>query len=108
VRKGRIDELNAKLLPLLRAVRSGIERFYTDKNFSMKVIGKYAYETDPEVLDRTYEFFKKAGFRRELVTSEPGLQGVLDFLSESIPEAKAAKPTQFFDDRILRQVNAGK
>src|SRR5215207_1401579 len=108
VRKGRIDELNAKLLPLLRAVRSGIERFYADKNFSMKVIGKYAYETDPEVLDRTYEFFKKAGFRRELVTSEPGLQGVLDFLSESIPEAKSAKPTQFFDDRILRQVNAGK
>ena len=108
VRKGRIDELNAKLLPLLRAVRSGIERFYADKTFSMKVIGKYAYETDPEVLDRTYEFFKKAGFRRELVTSEPGLQGVLDFLSESIPEARSAKPTQFFDDRILRQVNAGK
>jgi hypothetical protein len=74
----------------------------------MKVIGKYALETDPNVLDRTYEFYKKAGFRRELVTSEPGLQGVLDFLSESIPEAKSAKPAQFFDDRILRQVNAGK
>ena len=108
VRKGRMDELNAKLLPLLRAVRSGIERFYADKTFSMKVIGKYAYETDPDVLDRSYEFFKKAGFRRELVTSEPGLQGVLDFLSESIPEAKSAKPAQFFDDRILRQVNAVK
>ena len=108
VRKGRIDELHAKLVPLLRAVRSGIERFYADKSFSMKVIGKYAYETDPDVLDRSYEFFRKAGFRRELVTSEPGLQGVLDFLSDSIPEAKTAKPTQFFDDRILRQVNAAK
>ena len=108
VRKSRIDELNAKLVPLLRAVRSGIERFYADKPFSMKVIGKYAYETNPDVLDRSYEFFKKAGFRRELVTSEPGLQGVLEFLSESIPEAKSAKPAQFFDERILRQVNAAK
>lgn len=107
-RKSRIDELSPKLVPLLRAVRSGIERFYADKPFSMKVIGKYARETDPIVLDKSYEFFKKAGFRRELVTSEAGLQGVLDFLSESIPEAKSAKPAQFFDDRILRQVNAGK
>ena len=107
-RKSRIDELNSRLVSLLRAVRSGIERYYSDKTFSMKVIGKYAHETDPDVLDRSYEFFKKAGFRRELVTSEPGLQGILDFLSESIPEAKTAKPAQFFDDRILRQVNTGK
>jgi hypothetical protein len=42
------------------------------------------------------------------VTSEPGLQGILDFLSESIPEAKTAKPSQFFDDRILRQANSRK
>ena len=68
---------------------------------------KYAYEPIRRFA-RSYEFFKKAGFRRELVTSEAGLQGVLDFLSESIPEAKTAKPAQFFDDRILRQVNATK
>lgn len=108
VRKSRIDELNSKLVPLLRAVRSGIERFYADKPFAMKVIGKYARETNGDILDKTYEFYKKAGFRRELLTSEAGLQGVLDFLAESIPEAKSAKPGQFFDDRIVRQVNAGK
>jgi len=42
------------------------------------------------------------------VTSEQGLQGVLDFLSESIPEVKTAKPSQFFDDRFVRAVNAAK
>jgi hypothetical protein len=108
VRKGRIDDLRARLVPLLRAVHTGIERYYADKPFAMKVIGKYAKETDNDVLDRSYEFFKKAGFRRELVTSEPGLQGILDFLSDSIPEAKTAKPSQFFDDRFVRQVNTGK
>ena len=108
VRKSRFDELGTRLVPLLRAVRAGIERYYADKPFAMKVIGKYTKETDIDVLGRSYEFYKKAGFRRELVTSEPGLQGVLDFLSESIPEAKSAKPSQFFDDRFVRQVNAGK
>ena len=108
VRKARIDELAPRLVPLLRAVRAGIERYYADKPFAMKVIGRYTKETDQDVLDRSYEFYKKAGFRRELVTSEPGLQGIMDFLSETIPEAKTAKPSQFFDDRFVRQVNSGK
>ena len=108
VRRSRLDELAGRLAPLLRAVRQGIDRYYSDKAFAVKVIGKYTKENDLEVLDRTYEFYKKAGFRREMVTSEPGLQGMLDFLSETIPEAKNAKPAQFFDDRFVRQVNSGK
>ena len=108
VRRSRMDELASRLVPLLRAVRQGIDRYYSDKPFAMKVIGKYTKETDPEILDRTYEFYKRAGFRREMVTSEPGLQGMLDFLSETVPEARTAKPAQFFDDRFVRQVNSGK
>src|SRR5258705_653930 len=108
VRRGRMDELGARLVPLLRPVRNGIDRFYSDKPFAMKVIGKYAKGNDHDVLERSYEFSKEAGFTRELVTSEPGLQGILDFLSESIPEAKTAKPAQFFDDRFVRQVNSAK
>jgi ABC-type nitrate/sulfonate/bicarbonate transport system substrate-binding protein len=108
VRRSRLDELASRLTPLLRAVRQGIDRYYSDKPFAMKVIGKYTKENDQEILERTYEFYKKAGFRREMVTSEPGLQGMLDFLSETIPETKNAKPSQFFDDRFVRQVNSAK
>jgi NitT/TauT family transport system substrate-binding protein len=108
VRRSRLDELASRLTPLLRAVRQGIDRYYADKPFAMKVIGKYTKESDQEVLERTYEFYKKAGFRREMVTSEPGLQGMLDFLAETIPETKNAKPSQFFDDRFVRQVNSVK
>jgi hypothetical protein len=96
------------LLPLLRSVRAGIDRYYSDKSFTMKVIAKYTKETDPEVIGRTYEFYRKAGFKRELVISEPGVQGILDFLSETVPEAKKAVPAQFFDDRFVRQLNSAK
>lgn len=105
VRKSRMEELGPRLVQLLRAVRSGIDRYYADKSFAMKVLTKYTRESEIDTIDRSYEFYKRAGFRRELVTSEPGLQGMLDFLSESIPEAKAAKPSQFFEDRFVRQVN---
>jgi NitT/TauT family transport system substrate-binding protein len=108
VRRSRMDELGSRLVPLLRSVRAGIDRYYSDKPFAMKAIGKYTKEADAGVLDKTYEFYRRAGFRRELVISEPGVQGILDFLSESIPEAKKATPGQFFDDRFVRQVNSGK
>lgn len=108
VRRSRLDELGARLVPLLRAIRAGIDRYYSDKNFAVKVIGKYTKESDADVLDKTYEFYRRAGFRRELMTSEPGIQGILNFLSETIPEAKKAAPAQFFDDRFVRQVNSGK
>jgi NitT/TauT family transport system substrate-binding protein len=108
VRRGRMDELASRLVPLLRSVRAGIDRYYSDKPFTMKVIAKYTKENDPDIIDRTYEFYRKAGFRRELIISELGVQGILDFLSETIPEAKKAVPGQFFDDRFVRQLNTGR
>ena len=108
IRRSRFDELRDRLVPLLRALRAGIDRYYSDKSFAIKVISKYTKETDPEALDKSYEFYRRAGFRRELMVSEPGVQGILDFLSETIPEAKKAKPSQFFDDRLVKQVNDSK
>src|SRR5262245_10621436 len=108
VRRGRMDELAGRMVPLLRSVRSGIDRYYNDKPFTLKVIAKYTKETDPEFIDRTYEFYRKAGFRRDLMISEPGFHGVLDFLSATMPETKKAVPAQFFDDRFVRQLNAAK
>ena len=108
VRKSRMEELAPRLIPLLRAVRSGIDRYYSDKPFSLKVIPKYTRDTDADIIERTYEFYKKAGFKRELMISESGMQGVLDFMSETLPEAKKATPAQFFDDRFVRQLNSAK
>src|SRR2546426_3833919 len=108
VRRGRMDELAGRLVPLLRSVRAGIDRYYSDKAFAMKVIAKYTKETDPDIIERTYQFYRQAGFRRELMISEPGVQGILDFLSETVPEAKKAVPAQFFDDRFVRQLNNGR
>ena len=108
IRRGRMDELAGRIVPVLRSVRAGIDRYYNDKAFTMKVIAKYTKENDPDIIERTYEFYRKAGFRRELMISEPGIQGILDFLTETIPEAKKATPAQFFDDRFVRHLNSAK
>ena len=107
IKRSRFEELKNHLVPLLRALRTGIDRYYGEKSFAIKVISKYNRETDPEALDKSYEFYRRAGFRRDLTISEPGVQGILHFLSETIPEAKKAKPSQFFDDRLVKQVDSG-
>ena len=56
VRRSRMDELGSRLVPLLRAVRAGIDRYYSDKAFAMKVIGKYTKEADADVLTRPMTF----------------------------------------------------
>jgi len=96
VRRSRMDELGPRLVPLLRSIRAGIERFYADKPFAMKVIGKYTKESDQDVLDRTYEFYKKAGFRREMVTSEPGPAGHAGFLIGDDPRGKNCQAGAIF------------
>ena len=108
VRRSRMNELAPRLVPLLRSVREGIDRYYADKPFTLKVIPKYTRDTDPDIIERTYEFYRKAGFRRELTISESGMRGILNFLVETVPEAKNAEPTQFFDDRFVRQMNSSK
>jgi ABC-type nitrate/sulfonate/bicarbonate transport system substrate-binding protein len=108
VRRSRINELAPRLVPLLRSVREGIDRYYDDKPFTLKVIPKYTRDTDADIIERTYDFYRKAGFRRELMISEPGMRGILNFLSDTVLEAKKAEPAQFFDDRFVRQLNSGK
>jgi ABC-type nitrate/sulfonate/bicarbonate transport system substrate-binding protein len=109
VRRSRMNELASRLVPLLRSVREGIDRYYADKAFALKVIPKYTRDSDADIIERTYEFYRKAGFRRELMISEPGMRGIMNFLAETtVPEAKNAEPAQFFDDRFVRQLNSGK
>jgi ABC-type nitrate/sulfonate/bicarbonate transport system substrate-binding protein len=108
VRRGRMNELAPRLVPLLRSVREGIDRYYADKPFTLRVIPKYTRDTDPDIIERTYEFYREAGFRRELTISESGMRGILSFLAETVPEAKNAEPIQFFDDRFVRQMNSSK
>jgi NitT/TauT family transport system substrate-binding protein len=108
VRRSRMNELAPRLVPLLRSVREGVDRYYADKPFTLKVIPKYTRDSDADIIERTYEFYRKAGFRRELTISEPGMRGILNFLGETVPEAKNAEPAQFFDDRFVRQLNSGK
>jgi hypothetical protein len=66
VRRSRMDELAARLVPLFRSIRAGIERYYNDKSFAAKVIAKYTQKSDPRFLTGPMNF-----------TAAPGSDGSL-------------------------------
>lgn len=106
VRKADIEPRTETWARLLRAFREATHRWYDDAKLAKEVLRKYTKENDPEMLQKTYEFFTtQAGFNKELVLTDQGLQQILSFLgSTTLPAAKEAPPARFYDTRILNSI----
>ena len=87
----------------LRAYIEGAVRGMKDKPFAIKTMGKYFRTDDKEVLDETYELSIKTGFT---VPPYPaGIPGLLQDLERTMPKAKGAKPEDFIDNRLVRELD---
>ena len=103
VRRDRIHSFADTWLRLLRALRQANLRWYEDPKLAMFVLKKYTQQSDPDVLQKTYDFeTNPPGFTKNLKVSDAGLQGILDFLASTVrPEAGKAAPKDFYDTAIL-------
>ena len=103
VRRDRIQPLADTWLRLLRALRQANLRWYEDPKLAMHVMMKYTKQSDPDLLQKTYEFeTNPPGFTKDLRISDAGVQGMLDFLAATVrPEAAKASPKDFYDTTIL-------
>ena len=90
-------------LRLLRSLQQSNLRWDEDPKLAMFVLMKYTKQSDPDVLQKTYDFeTNPPGFTKDLKVSDAGVQGILDFLAATVrPEAAKAAPKQFYDTTIL-------
>jgi NitT/TauT family transport system substrate-binding protein len=87
----------------LRAYIEGAVRGMKDKAFAMKSMGKYFRTDDHEVLEETYEMVIKNGFN---VPPYPaGIQSLLLELEKTVPKAKTAKPEEFADSHLVKELD---
>jgi NitT/TauT family transport system substrate-binding protein len=85
----------------MKAYAEGVRRYKTDKAIGLEVIKKYTKVTDPELLEQAYAL--TAPPLEEALYFEPkGIQAVLDISTH--PKAKMAKPEDFLDLRIHREL----
>ncbi|MBI2535220.1 MAG: ABC transporter substrate-binding protein [Deltaproteobacteria bacterium] len=86
----------------LMAYIEGAVRGLKDKAFAMKTMGKYFRTDDRELLDETYELIIR-GFN---VPPYPaGIASLLQDLEKQNPKAKGAKPEEFTDNRLVRELD---
>jgi NitT/TauT family transport system substrate-binding protein len=88
----------------MRAFVEGIYIYKTKADFSKRVIAKYMRVNDPEAVDDSYQFFSR------LIPAKPyppidGIKEALLELGEKDPKARAARPEEFADATLVRELD---
>lgn len=104
VLRSRLDELGPTLVPFLGALRDGIKAYNGQPKLAQQVLQKYSKEQNPDILKKTYEFYRDRPFETSLQPTMAGIQGNLDFLVATVPQARGAKASDFVELRFLRQL----
>jgi NitT/TauT family transport system substrate-binding protein len=85
----------------MRAYARGIHRAKTDRELTLKSIGKYSKVQDPFFLQKAYDLYIGKVLEKAPYIDMAGMQNALDDLAKTVPAAKTAKPEQFIDTRFL-------
>ncbi|HEY2920446.1 MAG TPA: ABC transporter substrate-binding protein [Candidatus Binatia bacterium] len=88
----------------MRAYIEGAARGQRDKNFALKAMGKTFRTDDRELLEESYDLIIKPNFVIPPHPSVPGIANLLRGLEQTQPKAKGAKPEDFADSRIVREL----
>jgi ABC-type nitrate/sulfonate/bicarbonate transport system substrate-binding protein len=88
----------------MRAYVEGAARGQRDKNFALKAMGKTFRTDDRELLEESYDLIIKPNFVIPPYPSLPGIASLLRGLEQTQPKAKGAKPEDFADSRIVREL----
>ena len=79
-----------------------------DRAFTLKVLSKYLRTTDMDLLAESYDVQIAKYMMKTPLTTADAVRSVLDELAERNPKAKDLDPNKFFDDRFVRQLQAGR
>jgi NitT/TauT family transport system substrate-binding protein len=78
-----------------------------DRSFALKVLSKYLRTNDMDLLNESYDVQIAKYMQKVPLTTADAVRSVLDELTDRNPKAKDLDPTKFFDDRFVRQLQAG-
>lgn len=103
VRKQYLATHRQTVKSFVAAYSEGVAALQRDKEGSKKAIGKFLQTDDPELLEASWQF--GVDVIERVPNVDPGLfKVVLEERSKTRPEAEKAKPEQFFDNSIVREL----
>ena len=103
-RESQLRKDRTVFVQFAKAVVEGIQRLKTDKDFSIKVLGKNLRSTDKEILEETYRVFSQL-YEEVPYPALSGIQPILEEIGTQLPKAKNHKPEEFVDMSIMNQLD---
>src|SRR5262245_19619684 len=89
----------------MRAYIEGAARGQKDKAFAIKAMGRTFRTDDRELLEESYDLIIKSNFVIPPYPSVAGIGSLIKGLEQTNPKAKTAKPEEFADSRIVRELD---
>jgi ABC-type nitrate/sulfonate/bicarbonate transport system substrate-binding protein len=93
-------------LQFVRAYLEGMERYRSDREFTIDVQAQYSGISDRTVAEQTYDL-TRPGMPAVPYPVVPALQTLLNFMGKEIPQAVTADARRFVDDRFIRELDNG-
>ena len=87
----------------MRAILEGIHNYKQDREGSIRALSKYLRINDREALEEVYRIYYEI-YPAIPYPSPAAIQTQLTWMAERDPRAKAAKPEQFIDASVLREI----
>lgn len=106
-RKSFIAKNRDVVLRLIKATMEGLKLMWTQEGLAKKILSKYTRQTDPESLDRAYQFGletlnKDPTIPREAIVSMVRLMADLNLLDRSA--AANTPPESFYDNSLVDEM----
>jgi NitT/TauT family transport system substrate-binding protein len=91
-------------LRYIKSFARGLSVYLKNKKFTMDVIAKYTRSEDREKIEIGYEHFAKT-FLKKPYPAMGGVQLALEEIGERTPAAKSARPEQFVDNSLVKELD---
>jgi NitT/TauT family transport system substrate-binding protein len=88
----------------LQAHVEAVEIARRDKALAKRLLAVGTDTTDDEILERSYQIYIQ-DLADVPYPSPTAIQSVLDFVAAEKPEARNARPADFYDDRLVRELD---
>jgi NitT/TauT family transport system substrate-binding protein len=101
-RKYTVDDRDS-VMRMVKAHVEGIHLLKTNKDFSLKVLGKYLKTNDRELLEGSYEIYRKDFISAPYPITQ-GLQPTYEYVAQQRPDVWNYKPEAFMDASFIAEL----
>ncbi len=89
----------------LMGMIEGVKILKTDEEFTLPVLAKYTKISDQKLIKRSYDYIRPY-FLKVPYPSLKAIKSTLEVIGEDIPKAKQARPEDFVDSSLLKEIEA--